>query len=70
MKDKILVALDVETGGAALSLAGRLRGAVGGFKIGSPCTDRMAPPGPRENLRSDFGSLRTVMMPGPAFEGM
>jgi orotidine-5'-phosphate decarboxylase len=35
VKDKILVALDVETRDAALSLADRLRGAVGGFKIGS-----------------------------------
>ena len=35
MKDRILVALDVETRGAALELADSLRGSVGGFKIGS-----------------------------------
>jgi orotidine-5'-phosphate decarboxylase len=35
VKDKILVALDVETRQAALALADTLRGAVGGFKIGS-----------------------------------
>jgi orotidine-5'-phosphate decarboxylase len=35
MKDKILVALDVESGAEALRLADALRGAVGGFKIGS-----------------------------------
>lgn len=35
MKDKILVALDVETRDEALKLADALRGAVGGFKIGS-----------------------------------
>ena len=35
VKDQILVALDVEAKDAALSLADRLRGAVGGFKIGS-----------------------------------
>jgi orotidine-5'-phosphate decarboxylase len=35
VKDKILVALDVETREAALALADRLRGEVGGFKIGS-----------------------------------
>jgi orotidine-5'-phosphate decarboxylase len=35
VKDRILVALDVETREAALSLADRLRGSVGGFKIGS-----------------------------------
>ena len=35
MKDKILVALDVETGAEALRLADTLRDAVGGFKIGS-----------------------------------
>ena len=34
-KDKILVALDVETREAALALADGLRGSVGGFKIGS-----------------------------------
>jgi orotidine-5'-phosphate decarboxylase len=34
-KDKILVALDVETRDAALALANSLRGSVGGFKIGS-----------------------------------
>ena len=33
--DKLLVALDVETGGEALRLADTLRGAVGGFKIGN-----------------------------------
>ena len=35
MKDRILVALDVETREAALALADTLRGSVGGFKIGS-----------------------------------
>ena len=35
MNDKILVALDVESRDEALTLAGALRGAVGGFKIGS-----------------------------------
>jgi orotidine-5'-phosphate decarboxylase len=33
--NEILVALDVPTGEAALALADRLRGAVGGFKVGS-----------------------------------
>jgi orotidine-5'-phosphate decarboxylase len=33
--DKVLVALDVESGAEALRLADTLRGAVGGFKIGS-----------------------------------
>ena len=35
MRDRILVALDVETRDAALGLADTLRGSVGGFKIGS-----------------------------------
>ena len=35
MKDKILVALDVESGAEAIRLADMLRGVVGGFKIGS-----------------------------------
>jgi orotidine-5'-phosphate decarboxylase len=35
VKDRILVALDVETRDAALTLADTLRGAVGGYKIGS-----------------------------------
>jgi orotidine-5'-phosphate decarboxylase len=35
VKDKILVALDVESGAEALGLADTLRDAVGGFKIGS-----------------------------------
>jgi orotidine-5'-phosphate decarboxylase len=35
VKDKVLVALDVESKGDALGLAETLRGAVGGFKIGS-----------------------------------
>jgi orotidine-5'-phosphate decarboxylase len=33
--DKLLVALDVETGDRALDLAARLKGVAGGFKIGS-----------------------------------
>src|ERR1700726_546087 len=41
----------------------------GGFRMGSPLTRRLAL-GPRENRRSDFGSLATVMTPGPVFEGM
>jgi orotidine-5'-phosphate decarboxylase len=35
VNDKILAALDVESRDAALALAGTLRGAVGGFKIGN-----------------------------------
>jgi orotidine-5'-phosphate decarboxylase len=35
VKDRVLVALDVESREAALSLADTLRGEVGGFKIGS-----------------------------------
>ena len=35
MKDRVLVALDVETRDEALRLADTLRGSVGGFKIGS-----------------------------------
>jgi orotidine-5'-phosphate decarboxylase len=35
VKDKVLVALDVETRDAALALADAVRGSVGGFKIGS-----------------------------------
>ena len=35
LKDRILVALDVESRVQALSLAESLRGSVGGFKIGS-----------------------------------
>jgi len=35
VKDRILVALDVESREAALGLADRLRGEVGGFKVGS-----------------------------------
>ena len=35
VKDRILVALDVESGERALTLADTLRGAVGGFKVGS-----------------------------------
>jgi orotidine-5'-phosphate decarboxylase len=35
VKDKILVALDVESGAEALRLADTLRDAIGGFKIGS-----------------------------------
>lgn len=35
MKDKLLVALDVENGTAALRLTDSLRGSVGGFKIGN-----------------------------------
>lgn len=35
LKDKVLVALDVESKGDALKLADTLRGSVGGFKIGS-----------------------------------
>jgi orotidine-5'-phosphate decarboxylase len=35
VKDKILVALDVESRATAMQLADTLRGAVGGFKIGS-----------------------------------
>ncbi len=35
LKDRLLVALDVETGAEALRLADALRGGVGGFKIGS-----------------------------------
>nr|MBA3949898.1 orotidine-5'-phosphate decarboxylase [Acidobacteriota bacterium] len=34
MKDRILVALDFPDAAAALAMAGRLRGSVGGFKVG------------------------------------
>jgi orotidine-5'-phosphate decarboxylase len=44
MKDKIFVALDVETRDAALALADRLRGAVGGFKVGSRLFTAEGPP--------------------------
>ena len=35
LKDRILVALDVESTSEALTLADALRGSVGGYKIGS-----------------------------------
>src|ERR1700674_2350817 len=39
----------------------------GGFRMGSPLTDRLLP-GPRENFKSDFGSFATDVMPAPDFE--
>ena len=44
MKEKILVALDVESGAEALRLADTLRDAVGGFKIGSRLFTAEGPP--------------------------
>jgi orotidine-5'-phosphate decarboxylase len=44
VKEKILVALDLESRDAALSLADRLRGSVGGFKIGSRLFTAEGPP--------------------------
>ena len=44
MKEKILVALDVESGAAAIRLADVLRDEVGGFKIGSRLFTAEGPP--------------------------
>ena len=44
MKDRVLVALDVESRDTALGLADTLRGAVGGFKIGSRLFTAEGPP--------------------------
>ena len=44
MKDKVLVALDLESREQALALAGSLRGSVGGFKIGSRLFTAEGPP--------------------------
>ncbi len=41
--NRILVALDVPGAAEALALADRLRGAVGGFKIGSSSSPRQGP---------------------------
>jgi orotidine-5'-phosphate decarboxylase len=42
--DALIVALDLDTADEALALAGRLRGAVGGFKVGSRLFTREGPP--------------------------
>jgi orotidine-5'-phosphate decarboxylase len=44
MKDKVLVALDLESREQALALAASLRGSVGGFKIGSRLFTAEGPP--------------------------
>ena len=44
MKDKVLVALDLESREQALALADSLRGSVGGFKIGSRLFTAEGPP--------------------------
>jgi orotidine-5'-phosphate decarboxylase len=44
VKDRVLVALDVESRDTALGLADTLRGAVGGFKIGSRLFTAEGPP--------------------------
>ena len=53
--DKLLVALDVETGQRALDLASALKGVAGGFKVGSRLFTREGP----ELVRSLGASTNT-----------